>query len=62
LETAIRLNPADSEAHGALGRLELAQGHAQQAVTNLEAAAKLDPGNAALQQELADASRKAAQH
>jgi tetratricopeptide (TPR) repeat protein len=62
LETAIRLNPVDAEAHGALGRLELAQGDAKQAVTHLEAAAKLEPGNAALQQELADASRKAAQH
>ena len=62
LETAIRLNPADAETHVMLGRLELAQGHAQQAVTNLEAAARLDPGNATLQQELADASRKAAQH
>jgi tetratricopeptide (TPR) repeat protein len=59
LETAIRLNPADAEAHVALGRLQLAQGDAKSAVTNLKAAVKLEPGNAALQQELAEASRKA---
>jgi tetratricopeptide (TPR) repeat protein len=59
LETAIRLNPADAEAHIALARLELSQGNAKGAVTNLEAALKLEPGNAALQNELDNASHSA---
>jgi tetratricopeptide (TPR) repeat protein len=62
LQVAIRLNPADVEAHIDLARLNLAQGDARGAVTNLEAAVKLEPGNAALQQELAEATRRAAQH
>jgi len=60
LETAIRLDPSDAEAHAALGRLQLANGDVKVGITNLEAAAKLEPENAALQQELAEASRKAA--
>ena len=62
LEAAIRLNPADGESYVALGRLQLAQGDAKSAVVNLEAAAKLEPGNAALLQELAEAKSKAAQN
>jgi cytochrome c-type biogenesis protein CcmH/NrfG len=62
LEAAIRLNPADGESYVALGRLQLAQGDAKSAVVNLEAAARLEPGNAALQQELAEAKSKAAQN
>jgi tetratricopeptide (TPR) repeat protein len=60
LETAIRLDPSDAEAHAALGRLQLANGDVKVGITNLEAAVKLEPQNAALQQELAEASRKAA--
>ena len=58
LETAIHLNPADAEAHVALARLELSQGNAKGAVTNLEAAMKLEPSNLALQKELDDVSHK----
>jgi tetratricopeptide (TPR) repeat protein len=61
-ETAIRLNPEDAEAHVALARLQLAQGNTTGAVAHLEAAVKLEPGNVALQKELADVSRAAAQH
>lgn len=54
LLTAIRLDPADIQAHILLAHLELAHGDANAALSNLEAAAKLDPQNAALQKELAD--------
>jgi tetratricopeptide (TPR) repeat protein len=62
LETAIRLNPADAEAHVDLARLRLAQGNTRAALTHLQAAVKLQPGNAALQKELADVNRAAARH
>lgn len=62
LETAIRLDPSDAEAHVDLARLRLAQGNTRAAVTHLEAAVKLEPGNVALQKELADISRAAKQH
>lgn len=62
LETAIRLDPADAEAHVDLARLRLAQGNTKAAVTHLQAAVKLEPGNVALQKELADVSRAAKQH
>jgi tetratricopeptide (TPR) repeat protein len=58
LETALRLDPSDAEAHAALGRLELTHGNSKDAILHLEAASKLDPDNAALRQELAEASRK----
>ncbi|MGA8940495.1 MAG: tetratricopeptide repeat protein [Acidobacteriaceae bacterium] len=58
-ETAIRLDPADAEAHIALAHLQLARGDARAALTSLKAAAKLEPQNAALQKEIADASRQA---
>ncbi len=62
LSTAIRLNPADVEAIVALARLQLEQGDAGGALSNLEAAVKLQPQNAELRQELervrAIASRK----
>ncbi len=54
LETAIRLDPTDAEAHVDLARLRLAQGNTKAAVTHLEAAVKLEPGNVGLQKELAD--------
>ncbi len=60
LETAIRLDPSDAEAHIALARLQLAHGHKAAAITHLEAALKLEPGNAALQKELSDAGGPAA--
>jgi tetratricopeptide (TPR) repeat protein len=60
LEAAIRLDPADAEAHAALGRLQLARGDVKSGVMNLETAVKLKPENAVLQQELAEATRKAA--
>ena len=62
LETAIRLDPSDAEAHIALARLQLAHGNRAVAITNLEAALKLEPGNSALQKELADASGSVSQH
>ena len=62
LETAIRLHPADAEAHIDLARLQLAQGHKESAVKHLEAAAKLEPHDAALQKELADATHTAPRH
>jgi tetratricopeptide (TPR) repeat protein len=58
LETALRLDPADAEAHAALARLQLSHGDTQAAVLHLEAAIKLDPDNRALRQELAEATRK----
>ncbi len=62
LETAIRLDPSDAEAHIALARLQLAEGHKSAAITQLEAALKLEPGNAALQKELADAAGPTIHH
>jgi tetratricopeptide (TPR) repeat protein len=56
LQTAIRLDPADADAHIALARLQLAHGNKRSAITHLEAALKLQPNNTALQRELADAS------
>jgi tetratricopeptide (TPR) repeat protein len=53
LETALRLDPTDAEAHVDLARLRLAQGNTRAAVTHLQAAVKLQPGNIALQKELA---------
>lgn len=61
LETAIRLDPGDADAHIALARLQRAQGNRKSAITQLEAAAKLEPGNAALQKELAE-TRAASAH
>ncbi|MGA7156518.1 MAG: tetratricopeptide repeat protein [Acidobacteriaceae bacterium] len=58
-ETAIRLNPADAEAHIALAHLQWAKGETKAAAANLEAAAKLEPQNAALQKELADVTHQA---
>jgi tetratricopeptide (TPR) repeat protein len=60
LEAAIRLDPSDVEALIELARLELVQGNARSAIPHFEAAAKLQPQNAALQKELADASRPSA--
>jgi tetratricopeptide (TPR) repeat protein len=62
LEIAIRLNPADAEAHVALARLELAHGNTRAAVTHFEAALKLEPGNVDLQQELAHTTHSAGKH
>ena len=62
LETAVRLNPKDAEAHAALGRLQLSHGDAKDAVSNLQIALNLQPGNAALREELAEAARKAGTH
>jgi tetratricopeptide (TPR) repeat protein len=62
LGEAIRLNPADAEARVDLARLQLAKGDANGAVGNLEAAVKLQPNDAALQQELAEARTKASGH
>jgi tetratricopeptide (TPR) repeat protein len=62
LETAVRLDPADADAHIALARLQLAHGNTRSAIAHLEVAAKLQPHNAALQKELADASHAAARH
>jgi tetratricopeptide (TPR) repeat protein len=56
LETAIRLNPRDPDAHAALARLQLAQGNTQAAVTQFEAAVQLAPADATLRREL-DQSR-----
>ncbi len=53
LEIAIRLDPADADAHIALARLQLAQGKKMAAIAHFEAAVKLEPQNVALQQELA---------
>jgi tetratricopeptide (TPR) repeat protein len=62
LETAIRLDPSDAEAHVDLARLRLAQGNTRAAVIHLQAAVKLEPGNVAVQKELADISRTATRH
>jgi tetratricopeptide (TPR) repeat protein len=62
LEAAIRIDPSDAEAHIALARLQLAHGNKASAITHLQAALKLEPGNAALQKELADAAGPTAQH
>jgi tetratricopeptide (TPR) repeat protein len=62
LETAIRLDPTDAEAHIALARLQLAQGNKSAAITQFDAALKLEPGNQSLQKELADASGAPVQH
>jgi tetratricopeptide (TPR) repeat protein len=62
LETAIRLDPTDAEAHVALARLRLAQGNKSAAITNFEAALKLEPGNQSLQKELADVSSATTRH
>jgi len=62
LETAIRLDPSDAEAHIALARLRLAQGNKSAAITHFEAALKLEPGNQSLQKELADVSSATARH
>jgi cytochrome c-type biogenesis protein CcmH/NrfG len=62
LETAIRLDPSDAEAHVALARLRLAQGNKSAAITHFQAALKLEPGNQTLQKELADVSSATAQH
>ena len=56
--TAIRLNPKDAESHEALARLDLSRGDAKAAVQNLQAALKLQPGNAQWQQELSAADHK----
>jgi tetratricopeptide (TPR) repeat protein len=58
-ETAIRLNPSDVEAYTALGHLQLAHGNAKAALTNLEAASKLQPNDAELRQQLEECKRKA---
>lgn len=55
LQTAIRLKPRDAEAYAALGRLQVARGDTKAGVENLEMAARLEPGNVALQKELAAA-------
>jgi len=57
LETAIRLDPSDVVAHISLARLQRSQGNIKSAINQYQAAVKLEPNNAALQQELADASR-----
>jgi tetratricopeptide (TPR) repeat protein len=62
LETAIRLDPMDAQAHVDLARLRLAQGNTKAAVTHLEAALKLEPGNVDLQKELADISHPTDRH
>jgi tetratricopeptide (TPR) repeat protein len=62
LATAIRLNPSDVVPRVDMARLQLAQGDAKGAVGNFEAAVKLEPNDAALQQELVAARAKAAQH
>jgi tetratricopeptide (TPR) repeat protein len=62
LETAIRLDPTDVEAHIALAHLRLEQGNRRAAMTLLQAAVKLEPDNRALRKELADVSRVAAHH
>ncbi len=62
LETAIRLDPSDAEAHIALARLKLAQGNKSAAITHFQAALKLEPGNQSLQKELADVSSATARH
>jgi tetratricopeptide (TPR) repeat protein len=62
LETALRLDPADAQAHVDLARLRLEQGNTRAAVTHLEAAVKLEPGNVDLQKELAAISRSPRPH
>jgi tetratricopeptide (TPR) repeat protein len=62
LEAALRLDPSDAEALAALGRFELTHGNSKDAILHLEAASKLDPDNAALRQELAEASRKSSRN
>lgn len=58
LEAAIRLKPGDGEAYAALGRLQITQGDAKAGIASLETAARLEPGNAALQQEVTAAKGK----
>jgi len=62
LETAIRLDPSDADAHVALARLRLAQGNKSAAITQFQAALKLEPGNQSLQKELADVPGATAHH
>ncbi len=65
----LQANPTDTaaraalgQAHIALARLDLSQGNTQAAITHFEAALKLDPGNGALQQELARTAHTATRH
>lgn len=55
LETAIRLDPSDADAHIALARLQRSQGNRKAAIAQLQAALKIEPQNLSLQKELADA-------
>jgi tetratricopeptide (TPR) repeat protein len=55
LESAVRLDPSDADAHVALAHLQLAKGNKAGARAQLEAAVKLQPNNVALQEELASA-------
>lgn len=58
LETAIRLNPKDAEAHAALGHVQLKNGNTQDGIRNLETAVQLDPANKTFRDDLAHSKLK----
>ncbi|HEX7349186.1 MAG TPA: tetratricopeptide repeat protein [Rhodanobacteraceae bacterium] len=59
LETALRLDPTNADAHSNLASAVLAAGDTNRAVTLLEQAVAAQPGNAALHNNLANALRAA---
>src|SRR5437899_2600363 len=55
LQKAISLNPSQPDAHYELGNLALSKGNVKQAVRELEAAARLDPGSSSTRYALSRA-------
>src|SRR5262249_38596043 len=58
-QEAIRLNPNSSEAQLGLGKAELAVGHTDTAIVELQKSLQLNPGNLQAQRLLAQAYRRA---
>jgi tetratricopeptide (TPR) repeat protein len=58
LEQAVAARPAYASAHIALGRVQLLEGRLDEAITQLDLAREIDPGNPAVYSNLAAALRK----
>lgn len=58
-QDAIRLSPANSEAHLGLGQTELRIGHTNEAIADLQKCLQLSPGNAQARRLLSQAYRRA---